>query len=79
MVMRREILIFASAMENKMATHDKDRGDEWKHMSIQQLAKRLGQEFAELKSQASEKDIRRELVDVANFCMMLWHALEGKK
>jgi len=80
MVMRKEILSFARRMEIKMAMHDDDRGDEWKELVVNYLVRRLANEYHEfLSCLATPKPdfdrVREELVDVANFCMMLHNRL----
>lgn len=73
--MRKEIEEFGNAMEEGMASHDEERGDEWKSMTLQKLNDRLGEELDELKKADSFKKVKKELVDVANFCMMLHNRL----
>jgi len=69
--MRDELSLFAMAMETKLKRHDKDRGDSWKDCDKSFLRGRLIDEVTEyLDSYPCD---RKELVDIANFCMMLWY------
>lgn len=82
MVLRDEILEFACAMEEKMAIHDKERGDEWKEFMVHYLVRRLANEYHEfLSSLATPKPdfdkVREELVDTANLCMMLYNRFDN--
>lgn len=77
--MREEIKEFAEAMEEKMKLRERDWGDEWKELDVLFLYRRLDNEYNELHTymmQTRPEPIQRELVDVANFCMFLWHRLE---
>jgi len=82
--MRKEIEEFGQAMDDEMATHDDERGDEWRELTVNFLIQRLANEYHEFLSALAAQDAnrnydknkaRKELVDTANFCMMLWHRL----
>ena len=81
MVLRDEILEFACAMEDKMAVHDAERGDNWKGMGYDFLLNRLEHEEVEYWISLGNPDFRfgdpDELLDIANFCMMLYHRLNN--
>jgi NTP pyrophosphatase (non-canonical NTP hydrolase) len=78
---RPEVLAFAQAMENVLRQNDYKGG--WKdndRKNIVYLMRRLYQEIGEVEVALQDEDnvqTRRELVDVANFCMMLWDNLGG--
>ena len=80
--MRDGIKIFAEAMEKKMAEKDYHKGDSWKQCPEQVL--RLGlsgeiDEWRQLKLHDPKNHNKEvvELVDIANFCMMLWNRLNN--
>lgn len=71
--MRKELLEFSNEMECVMSVHDINKRDSWKNMSMDELVKKLHEEYNEvLVSDISSK----ELVDLANVCMMLWNRIE---
>jgi hypothetical protein len=70
MIIRPEIMEFAEEMEKKMASHDRERGESWKQCSLEYLRARLSEEVIE--SYVPNAD-PREVIDVANFCMMIFH------
>jgi len=67
--MRPEIELFAQAMENTMKKHDKKKGDSWKTEDVDWLRAKLVEEFEEYFDTFDKK----ELVDIANMCMMLYN------
>jgi hypothetical protein len=71
---RPEILEFAQEMECIMRKHDERKGDSWKSLHIDYLRLQLTDEYRE----TSEHKDFMEYVDVANFCMMLYHRLKHK-
>ena len=70
---RKEIKEFAEAMESIMKRHDGTKGDSWKTVSIKHLEECLEREFEEWKSDKKTVIGKREVIDVANICMMLFH------
>jgi len=70
MIIRKEIMAFAQAMEKVMQKHDLIKGDSWKEMSHQALQTLLRQEMVE-----SECDNAKigEWIDIANICMMIYN------
>jgi NTP pyrophosphatase (non-canonical NTP hydrolase) len=70
---RTDVQTFAAAMERTLKRHDDRPG--WEEESPQYLFDRLQEEYEEL-LEANEKyptpRVMNELVDVANFCMMLY-------
>lgn len=80
--MRNEIKTFAEEMEQVMSENDKRKGDSWKEMNINHLLHLLGREYFELNTAVDlnlEELELKELVDIANFCMMIWNRLKEKK
>ena len=73
--MREEIRKFAEEMERIMSENDAKKGDSWKRCDVRFLDDRLKEEFSEWDN--TNKAGNKELVDIANFCMMLWNRLEG--
>jgi len=66
--LRPELVSFAEEMESVLKAHDEDRGDSWKTCDIDFLQTRLEDEVQEYK----QFEDFSELLDIANFCMMLW-------
>ena len=70
---RHDVQTFANAMEDALKKHDDRPG--WGNESIGYLYLRLQEELDELSGvldQGTGSEICHELVDVANFCMMLY-------
>ena len=77
--MREEIRIFAEQMEKVMSEHDKEKGGSWKTMDITNLMDMLVEESEEVEEEISwdySKRLKDEVVDLANFCMMVWNRIE---
>jgi len=77
--MREEIRIFAEQMEKVISEHDKEKGDSWKTMDINNLMEKLIEEAEEVEEEIRwdySKRLKDELVDLANFCMMVWKRIE---
>ena len=71
---RKEVKDFAMAMEEKLQKND--HRPHWRGDSIQYLLGRMNDEWNELgDALKGEGDPREELIDIANFAMMLWHRL----
>lgn len=83
---RLEIEMFAVAMDVKLDKKQKEYGDSWKTCDIEFLRDRLMGEFKEWHDGQYNataivgrsvggiiSDERKELVDIANICMMLWN------
>lgn len=83
-VPRIEVRAFAKAMEEVLRQNDFKHG--WKGDSPQALVDRIWDEIRELepvmvnysKNCAQLEDVQKELVDIANFCMMTWDRLEAR-
>lgn len=75
---RPEVMAFAEAMERKLRVHDKERGDSWKTCDILYLHSRLGFEHGEYVDAATGPAERVELIDIANFAMMLWNRIPNE-
>jgi len=72
---RTEILTFADAMEAEMSRHDAEKGDSWKECDINELSDGMGEAVEQWWNNYEygyEQDADHYL-DIANFCMMLWH------
>lgn len=68
-VIRSEIMQFAVAMEAVMSMHDAKKGNSWRIAPLEYLIDKLKEEFVEWETTPSKK----ELIDIANVCMMLFH------
>jgi len=81
--MRPEIWDFAIEMENVMKKHDATKRDSWKICSMNYLFTKLLEEIDELKLERELNKVNnfryKELVDVANMCMMIWNKSRGEK
>lgn len=67
---------FAYEMERKLAKNDDKTG--WRHLPIEALFRLLMVEIEEFKIAHEffdKEEARKELVDVANYCMILWDRL----
>jgi len=75
MVSKVEIEKFCEAMNNKMKRNQPVKGDSWKTCSILYLWDRLFEEIMELNmaDKSCFTDFGEELVDIANFAMMIWN------
>ena len=77
--MREEIRIFAEQMEKVMSEHDKEKEDSWKTMDIYDLMDMLITKSEEVEDEISwdySKRLKDEVIDLANFCMMVWNRIE---
>lgn len=72
---RPEIMKFAEHMEVIMRVHDDKKGDSWKTMRIIDLKNMMAKEWLEY----TRFEHETELIDIANFCMMIWHRESEKK
>ena len=61
--------VFAGYMLDVMNKHQQMKGDSWKTCNLGFLEGKLHEEFAEY----ADSGDKRELVDIANICMMLYH------
>lgn len=66
--MNKDVEIFASFMDSVLNRNQKEKGDSWKTISIDDLDMKLQEEISEY-NQSKDKS---ELVDIANVCMMLF-------
>jgi len=66
---RPNILSFAKKMELVMKRHDLVKGDSWKDLDEEYLWDKLQEEFDEVVASRFSK----ELIDLANICMVLYH------
>ena len=69
MKIRKEIMEFAEVMEKVMRVNDKKKGDSWKTLSLGYLEDKMGEQWDEWFPNPS----KAKTVDVANYCMMLFH------
>lgn len=75
-VVRSVLYYFMWDMERKLRKNDHKTG--WRHLPIEALFKMLMLEIEEFKVAhefLNKDEARKELVDVANFCMILWDRL----
>lgn len=81
---RIEIFLFANEMEKIMAENDKVRGDSWKTMRVEDLIQlqfmqvNRFEKQTEIISIEDHKKMRKNLLNMANYCMILWHRLGEK-
>jgi len=82
---RPEILAFAEAMEKTMRKHDLKKGDSYKTCAFSFLGCKLQEEYDETEHEmynlmfSSSNNLKPELVDLSNICMMLWNRREVKE
>lgn len=75
-ILRPVLFDFATTMEIKLKKNDHKKG--WRDLPIEALQRMLLLELEEYKVARDffgPQTARKELVDVANFCMMLWDRL----
>lgn len=77
--MRKEIRTFAEAMERKMTIKDSKYGSSWKETNSQDLMIKFMDEVEEFKLASGFEDNLEELVDIANYAMMLYHKIMEAK
>lgn len=70
MKIRKEIQEFAEQMERVMQKHDIRKGNSWKRMSVDELTRLLAVKYVET---TKGTPVRNEYIDVANYCMLLYH------
>lgn len=73
MKIRKEILEFAEVMEDVMRINDDKKGDSWKDCEISFLESKLIVDFAEWLQTRNYNLSKNEVIDIANYCMMLFH------
>jgi NTP pyrophosphatase (non-canonical NTP hydrolase) len=76
--MRPSVEEFANAMEDKLQLHD-DKSS-WTYEPLEYLLARLDDETSELEDARYTRDLQamqEELVNIANFCMMIWDNIES--
>lgn len=80
---RPEILEFAEAMELTMRKHDGNKGDSWKTCDLTNLFIKFDEENEEAHNEVyktfckgDSSNLKPELVDLCNVCMMLWNRKE---
>lgn len=82
MPVREEIATFADAMEFKMRSKEKVKGDVWRSLTLDQLFDLLKGEVNELRDAVAEGnvfEIMAEGADVGNFAMMIVHTAVRSK
>jgi len=70
--MRDGILNFAIEMDKTMNKHQRRKGNSWKTCSLDFLKHKLVEEFNEY---CKDTNDRKELIDIANMCMMLYNRI----
>lgn len=76
---RPEVAAFAEMMESALCDHDGEKGDSWKIETMEYLWGLLENKFADvdvLVCPADNATDQGNLIDLANYAMMLWHRLE---
>ena len=73
--MRDKILEFAIEMDKVMNKHQSEKGDSWEVCDVDFLKKKLVEEFNEY---CEDTNQRKELLDIANICMMLYFRIIKK-
>ena len=69
--MRKSVARFANEMERIMKQNE--FRPEWKYIPVEELIVKLHEEIAEFtRAHLENTDPAKELVDIANFCMMLY-------
>ena len=72
--MRTELKVFAEEMENILQANDAKKGDSFKTMPEQELYNLLSAKILTYQHiRESGSDTRHELLDIANYCMMLYY------
>jgi len=69
----RDVEKFAEAMTLVLSEHADEKGDSWKRCDIAFLQAKLQEEVKEYQDASGSFRKAQELVDIANFCMMLYH------
>lgn len=64
---------FVEQMELKLDLNQEEKGDSWVTCDITFLEGKLREEIAEYYKEEGSMKSTRELVDIANICMMLYH------
>lgn len=78
--LRSPLRSFADQMELKLRKNDHKRG--WRELSIKALFRMLLVEIEEYKvahKYLTVKEARQELIDVANYCLIVWDRLSLEK
>lgn len=83
MMLRSDLIKFVEAMEEILRLHDDQRGvDGWVDANYQHLLDRLTEELKEVRREVRKgnmEGVHREIIDVANFAMMVWvRTAQGK-
>lgn len=76
---RRPVVQFAKEMEKTLKKNDYKGG--WQHCTFEYLHAKLHEEMMEVDREIyrgikSRKNLKKELTDVANVCMMIWENLD---
>lgn len=79
---RPEVFQLAIAMEIKLCEYDRDRGDSWKDLSVEEALDRAQKELAELSravsAQHTPEGVWKEAGDAGNYLMFAAHNYESK-
>ena len=74
---RPEVAAFAEMMESVLTDHDGNKGDSWKDIDVDVLWAQLHEKYDDLCCFCcGAQDDQKNLIDLANYAMMLWHQLE---
>lgn len=71
--METSVINFGAAMSIKLGTNQAEKGNSWVTCDIGYLQRKLGEKMEEYWGVERDTDSADALVDVANFCMMLYY------
>lgn len=78
--MRKELVDFANQMESILKENDFKGG--WDNMTVHELLERLHEEVLEFEVELDANrpyNAAQEIIDVANFCMMIYDKIVNQK
>lgn len=73
--------LFVEQMKLKLDLKQENKGDSWVTCDVRFLMRKFGEETREYFDAENDMECAKELVDIANVCMMLYHRHieEGRK
>jgi hypothetical protein len=75
--LRAEVREFAEEMEKILRKHDHAKADSWKsELTIEELADRLEVQYDGWIHADNEDNDQQRCIDMANYCMMLYHRIK---
>lgn len=72
-MMMQEIIEFGEKMEETMKKNENKKGDSYKIIPLHELENGLLHEVEEWRYSENIYDAMQECIDIANYCMMLFH------